>query len=297
MGSGGSKKLAEVEEIAWGLHESGEPIGSIMLADKLIGNRVSFSRRGTNAVTFGKEIAEPAFRALEEKHEKSNWDWYYLGICHGFGRGTKIDHSEAAKAFREATRLGNQYSLLEWAWEEYLTGTSRIETIYRLADVEGILEPLARNGIRALRILEFGPVREIGSINHAFRINEISKLLHLSIYHAAASRTINVEVEKEMRLDVEALKALDHSLANFVLFLIAKQSRANPTGESCEVWLEKAIDRDNKIFYAVMKQHYYLEQYQDLITRVCEEKNWQDWQCYQYIQEEFRHEGDEDWED
>lgn len=82
MGKVGTKTLAEIEEIAWDLHEGGSLVGTVMLGDKLLSNRISFSRRGTNAAALGKELLNSGFEQLNLKSSKTHWDWYYLGICY-----------------------------------------------------------------------------------------------------------------------------------------------------------------------------------------------------------------------
>lgn len=173
--------------------------------------------------------------------------------------------------------------------EGYLSGHSRIDTIYRLRTIKGVLERYAKSAIEALRILETGPVREVGGSSHAFRIFELSNLLHQSIYHSAVSRLINIEVEKELRMDIDELRRINTSSSSFVLFLIDRGSRTNPTGEAAGFWFAQSVDRDNEAFFPIIKQIYYnLDD--DLIAQfndTCIRNGWEDWDCYQFIQDEF----------
>lgn len=274
FGRGGREALCEAEKLAWDLHAFAAPAGSVLLADKLIRNRVSYCHRQLNVLPFARKLLEEAFVSLSDKAAKNPWDWYWFGICHASGRGTPVDHGRAADCFRRAREAGNPYAHYEEIWSAYLSGVPTLETIYRFRYCSGPLQKFARRSARALALLEMGPPRELGSGQQICRILEISELLHEFYFHDGGHRHINVQVGKEMRLDVDSLKTIATPPAFLTLFLIATKSPTNPTGRAPEAWLRAAVHPDNRPLLALAKREILAQDQLGLIAEVCRENGW-----------------------
>jgi hypothetical protein len=275
-GRGGREALCEKENIAWELHQSAAPAGSVLLGDLLIRNGVSFCRRELDAVPFARKLLKEGFAALAAKETKEHWDWYWLGNCHGLGRGTEVNHGKAADCFRQAREEGNSYAHYEEIWAAYLAGGPGLEAIFRFRYYSGPLQEFAEPSARALALLEMGPVRQVGSTQHICRILELSKLLREFYFHDGAHRHINVRVGKEMSLDVDALKAKGEPSAALALFLIATKSRANPTGKEPDAWLRAAVHPENRELLPLLKREILEEDRLKVVAEVCEANGWSD---------------------
>jgi hypothetical protein len=286
-GFGGSSALKEKEELAWSLHENGSAAGGMLLGDSLLRTRVSFARREVKVVPFARNLVEESFRALDTNSDKDQWDWYYLGIAHEFGRGTKVDHQEAAECFRRAKELGNPFAEFEEIWSRFLSDGELIEAVLRLRACEGRLKDFADASARSLSLIALGPTREIGSYQHAWRIHEISQLLHLFLYHDAGSRHINIAVEAELRSDIDALEEADSASAAFVLFLIAKRSRRNPTSNEPIHWLRLAATPDSGEFVSLLRRQNLTEEELKALSEVCTMNDWKDSEIAKYAASEF----------
>jgi len=268
--------MIEKERVAWELHQSAAPAGSVLLGDMLIRNRTSFCDRELNVVPFARKLLKEAFASLATKGTKDLWDWYWLGVCHASGRGTLVNQAAAADCFRQAREAGNQYAHYEEIWSAYLSGAPAVETIYRFRYCGGPLYEFgfAELSARALALLEMGPVRNIGSTQHICRILEISRLLGEFYFHDPGHRHINVRIEREMAGDVDALTAMNTPPAALTLYLIAKKSRSNPTGKEPDVWLRAAVHPDNDSLLAVTKRDILGEEQLKLIAEVCQQNGW-----------------------
>jgi len=283
--------------LAWELHESAAPAGTVLLGDRLIRNRVSFVKKELNVVPFARGLLERGLVSLAAKEAKDQWDWYYLGICHEFGRATPVDHRKAADCFRKAKKAGNNYAEFEEIWSSYLGGESALETIFRFRYCFGPLQSFAELSARALALLEMGPPREIGSVEQICRIIEISRLLHQFFFHDGGSRYVNRRVEQEMRLDIDALKAMATPSAALTLFLIYKRSRSNPAGEQPEILLRAAIHPENRSLVTIAKREIFDETQLKLITQVCHDNGWEETDICRFAVWALEHpdgEGDED---
>ena len=297
FGQGGSTALKETEDIAWFLHEQGSAAGGIMLGDKLLSNRVSFSRRDIKAVPFARSLVEESFSALISMSDKGQWDWYYLGIAWLFGRGTKVDHKQATDCFRQAKELGNPYAEFEEIWSRYLDDGEMIEAALRFRRCEGKLERYAEASARALSLIALGPSRELGSYKHAWRIFEISQLLHVFLYHDIGSRRINVAVEAEMRTDVEQLESLQSASVALVLYLIAKRSRSNPTSRDAIDWLRGAVTPSSgESFSLLTRQHLNTDELV-LVKDICRANQWENSKIARYVSSELELSDDEEGEE
>lgn len=271
-----SQDAYDKEALAWELHRSAAPAGSVLLGDELIRHRISFCDNQLDAVRFARKLLEEAFAALNAKEAKDGWDWYWLGICHELGRGTVVDQTKAADCFRHAREAGNLYAHYEEIWAEYLSGTPALETIFRFRYYSGPLQKFAELSARALALLEMGPVREVGSTKHILRMIEISKLLHEFYFHDGGKRQINIRVGKEMRCDVDALKAMANPTAALTLYLIAERSPVNPTGKTPDAWLRAAIHPDNHSLLTLLKREIFDETRLEKIAEVCQANGWEE---------------------
>jgi hypothetical protein len=268
--------LQEREALAWRLSESEGPLGKVLLGDLLLGQKVSYLRRDISALPFGRTLVAENFPVLAAQTDKNHWHWYYLGICHESGRGTPVDHAKAEEAFAMAHRLGNDVAGFEEIWAAYLRGASAMETVMRLRNYQGLVKPFARVSAKAIALLALGPVREIGSAEHVFRILELSGLLHEYFYHSAGARHIHVQTEAEMRQDLPPLKNLHTATAAVTLWLIARNSRRNPTGANPEEWLRQAIAPDNTSLAALIRQRVLDKEELDLVADLCDQHGWTD---------------------
>ena len=275
-GHNGAQDAYDKEMLAWELHRCAAPAGSVLLGDELIRHRISFCDKQLDAVSFARKLLEEAFTALIAKKAKDRWDWYWLGMCHELGRGTTVDQPKAAACFRHARESGNLFAHYEEIWADYLSGTPALETIFRFRYCSGPLQKFAELSARALGLLEMGPVREVGSTQHILRLIEISKLLHEFYFHDGGKRHISIRVGKEMRLDVDSLKAMANPTAALTLYLIAKQSPANPTDRTPEAWLRDAVHPENHSLLSLMKREIFDESRLEMITEVCQANGWQE---------------------
>jgi hypothetical protein len=278
FGKGGSNAIKDREDILWQLHESGSPAAGLLLADRLLGLRISFSRKDIDAVPFARTLARESFAALVALEPKTHWDWYALGCAHASGRGgTDVSHAEAAKCFLMAHETGNAYAGYEAIWEAYLGGGSVYEAIHRFRACEGRLQHFARLSQTSLALIALGPAREVGGYSHAWRIHEIAGILRVFLYHTAGSRRINIAVEAELRADQEALETMAQSPAPaLVLYLIAKHSRRNPTTKPALEWLRQALDKDSPEFLALLKLQEPNDEEVRMIAEACAACGWQD---------------------
>ncbi len=274
-GSGGSNVLQENERLAWELHDCGGPAGKVLLGDALLRTRISYLRKDVKAVPFARKLLEEGFAALSVKDPKEHWDWYYLGLCHELGRGTPVNHTQAAECFRNAKDAGNAYAEYEEMWSAFLGGTAAIETILQLRIYSGRLKEFAKRSAVALALLEMGPVREIGGGQHMWRILELSNCLREDYYHKAGGAHISVNIEKEFRLDVDSLKSMKTPCAALILFLISERSRSNPTGEQPDVWLCKATHPENSHLLSLVPGNNLSDEHLHSIVEVCIENRWQ----------------------
>lgn len=286
-GFGGSSALKEKEELAWSLHENGSAAGGMLLGDSLLRTRVSFAGRDVKVVPFARNLVEESFHALDTNSDKDQWDWYYLGIAHEFGRGTKVDHQEAAECFRRAKELGNPFAEFEEIWSRFLSDDELIEAILRFREYEGRLKDFADASARSLSLIALGPTREIGSYQHAWRILEISQLLHLFLYHDAGSRHINITVEAELRSDIDALEEADSSSAAFVLYLIAKRSRRNPTSNEPIHWIRLATTPNSAEFFSLLRRQHLTEEELKALSEEFTVNDWEDSEIAKYVSSEL----------
>lgn len=254
FGQGGSDAIKAMEDILWELHGCGSLAAGMLLADRLIDLRNSFSRRDIEVVPFARALAHECFEQLLVLGEKSHWDWYALGCAHASGRGTVVAHAEAARCFQRAWEAGNAYAGYEAIWEAYLGGGTILAAIHGFRAYEGRLKSFAETSLASLGLIALGPAREIGSYSHAWRIHEITRIMRVFLYHTAGSRRINVEIEAELRVDLESLEAMGSApSASMVLYLIAKYSRRNPTSKPALEWLRQAMEHDSPEFLALLR--------------------------------------------
>lgn len=275
-GSGGFPALKKKEGIAWSLYESGSAAGGMLLGDSLLTTRVSYLRRDLKVVPFARTVVDESFQALNEIEEKGEWDCYYLGIAHEFGRGTKVDHKLASEFFQKAKELGNPYGEFEAIWSGFLSDKAIYNAVSRFRSCEGKLACFAAASAQSLSLLALGPARDIGSYPHAWRIIEISQYLHQFLYHDAGSRHINITVEAELRGDVGVLESLNTAAAAFVLYLIASGSRRNPTSEDSNHWLRLAVVPNCIEFVSLAKGRNLSGEELKLILDVCDSNEWCD---------------------
>ena len=238
------ERMAEMEKIAWRLHEGSDPAGTIMLGDMLLTRGHSYVKGDLKVRAFAHEILPAAHLELVAKPPTDQWDWYWLGISHEMGRGTRVDHEQAAKAFQESRLQGNVLAGFEEIWSAYLAGASATESAARFAAYEGPAKQPALRSAKALNAMA-APPPEVGSESHLARIRELASLRHGDYWHISGHRLINVVAEAEFRKDLEALKALDTPVSALILHVIARSAAHNPTGESPEAWLRKSLSWDN----------------------------------------------------
>lgn len=276
-GHGGCDAIKAKEDILWQFHESGSVAAGLLLADSLLGLRNSFSRSELDVMPFARTLARESFDALVALEPKTHWDWYSLGCAHASGRGTCVAHAEAAKCFLSAHESGNAYAGYEAIWEAYLGGGAIYEAIHRFRSYEGRLLHFAQLSQTSLGLIAHGPARKIGGYPHAWRIHEITRTMRVFLYHTAGSRRVNIEVEAELRADLEALESMDRSpSAALVLYIISKHSRRNPTSKPALEWLRQAIDKDSPEFLALLKlQQPQLDEVRMLVD-ACAASGWQD---------------------
>ena len=286
-GSGGSDALKEKEEIAWRLYEEGSAAGGMLLGDLLISGRVSFARKDIQVVPFARELVVQSLQALNAIADKTHWDWYYLGLAHDSGRGTTVDYRRAAECYRQSKELGNPYAEFEEIWFEYLSGSNILEAILRFRACEGRLKQYAEASARALSLLALGPVREMGSYQHAWRVFELSRLLHVFLYHDKGQRQLHIAIEAEWRAEVPQLEALGTASSALVLFLIAKRSRRNPTTQEALHWLRLAATPDSKEFFAIVKAQLNDENELRLLSELCAENQWGDSELARFVASEL----------
>lgn len=238
--------------------------------------RLSHVRKDINAVPFARGLLAKSFADLDAKTPKDAWDWYWLGICYGVGRGTSVDHSKAAGAFRTARLLGNCFAEFEEIWTAFLSGMPAQEAIARLKEYSGPLQTYAKLSAAALTTLAIGPSVDIGNSHHVFRVLEISNLLREFYYHKGGSQHINIAVEAEMRQDIEQLKQCLTATSALALFIISKSSRRNPTGDDPSAWLRKSVHPENSaLIELVMGNHLSAEDIQ-LASNICQQNGWED---------------------
>lgn len=286
-GSGGSASLKEKEEIAWRLHEQGNAAGSMLLGDKLISSRVSFARSDIQVVPFARELVVQSFQALNAIADKTHWDWYYLGLAHDSGRGTTVDYRKAAECYRRSKELGNPYAEFEEIWFEYLAGGPIMGAVLRFRACEGRLKQFAEASAAALSLLALGPVREMGSYQHAWRVFELSRLLHQFLYHDKGQRQVHIAIEAEWRAEVPQLEALESPSSALVLYLIAKRSRRNPTSQKALHWLRLAATPDSQEFFAILKGQLSDEDELRLLSERCIENHWGDSDLARFVASEL----------
>jgi hypothetical protein len=270
------KSLTEREQIAWKLHEAGNEAGAAMLGDMFLTFRNSFAGRVEDAVTAGRALASQGFAALTAKPGKSDWDWYWLGMCHGYGRGTPPNHVLAAECFRNAYEMGNEFAEYEEIWFAYLGGGSAIEAVFRLRRYAGPLKKYAAEAARCLSILAHGPVKEIGTEPHLFRILELGTLRHNELFHDIGRRRITTAIQAEMETDLDLLKAQEDPLAALALFLLATTAPRNPTKEPPETWLRKAVNPENLPLLALVEQLQLTEMNLKTVIQTCRLNGWDD---------------------
>ncbi|MBX7210788.1 MAG: SEL1-like repeat protein [Verrucomicrobiaceae bacterium] len=286
-GSGGGDALKAKEAIAWRLHEQGSAAGGMLLGDSLISGRVSFLRKDIQVVSFARELVVRSFQALNAIADKTHWDWYYLGLAHESGRGTTVDYSQAVECYRRSKELGNPYAEFEEIWFEYLARSNILEAILRFRSCEGRLKHFAEATARALSLLALGPVREMGSYQHAWRIFELSRLLHVFLYHDKGQRQLHIAIEAEWRAEVPQLEVLGTASSALVLFLIAKRSRCNPTSQKALHWLRLAARPDSQEFFAIVKGQLNDEDELRLLSEVCAENQWGDSELARFVASEI----------
>lgn len=283
----GSDALKEKEEIAWRLHEQGSAAGGMLLGDLLISRRVSFARKDIQVVPFARELVVQSFQALNAIADKTHWDWYYLGLAHESGRGTTVNYSQAVECYRRSKELGNPYAEFEEIWFEYLARNNIMAAILRFRACEGRLKPYAEASARALSLLALGPVRELGSYPHAWRIFELSRLLHVFLYHDKGQRHLHIAIEAEWRADLPQLEALGTASAALVLFQIAKRSRRNPTSHKPLHWLRLAARPDSQEFFAIFKGQLDDEEELQVLSDLCAENHWGDSELARFVASEL----------
>ncbi|MCW1923993.1 hypothetical protein OKA05_15605 [Luteolibacter arcticus] len=247
------KTMEEKEAIAWRLHETSAPEGTLLLGDLLIELGYSKLKPDLKARTYTRETLLPgAFQALVAKPPADQWDWYWLGIAYEMGRGTDTNHELAAKAFEQSRLLGNDLAGFEEAWAAYLANGHPAEGAERFSRVEGPLRKCAAAAAAAFKCLS-SPSDPPGSEGYLERIRGLAKLLHADYRHTGGSRRINVTVEAELRKDLEALKEEGTPLGALTLYFVAKGSRRNPTGETEDVWLARSLHRDNGVLLKFLR--------------------------------------------
>jgi hypothetical protein len=206
-----------------------------------------------------------------------------LGCAHASGRGTSVAHTESGICFQTAHDTGNAYAGYEAIWETYLGGGSIYEAIHRFRSYEGRLQHFAQASQASLGLIAHGPARGIGGYAHAWRIHEITRIMRVFLYHTAGARRINIEVEAELRADLEALEAMEKSpAAALVLYMISKHSRRNPTSKPAIEWLRQAIDRDSPEFLALLKLQEPQPDEVQMLADACNASGWQDSELGRY---------------
>lgn len=286
-GMGGSDALKEKEEIAWTLHAQGSAAGSMLLGNSLLRSRTSFSRKDIHVVPFARALVIESFQALQAIEKKTHWDWYYLAVAHEAGRGTPVNHEQAACCYRRSKEMGNAYAEFEEIWFHYLSHGNIIEAILRFRSCEGRLKNFAEASARSLSLIALGPVREMGSYQHAWRVIELSRLLHEFLYHDAGSRHINIAVEAEWRSDVRQIEDIRSASAAFVLYLIAKRSRRNPTSQEPLHWLRLAATLDSTEFLSIVKRQIHNEDELRLLSDICVANQWSHSELAQFVASEL----------
>ncbi len=298
FGRRGSDDIRAREDILWKLHESGDATAGLLLADRLLDLRISFSRSELDAVPFARELARQSFQALVELEPKTHWDWYALGIAHAAGRGTGVSPLEAAKCYRNAHDYGNAYAGYETIWETYLGGGSIYQAISQFRSYEGRLKNFARASQVSLGLVAHGRVREVGGYAHAWRIHEIGCIMRVFLYHTVGSRRINIAVEAELRADLKTLESPELSPSSaFVLYLIAKHSRRNPTSRTAIEWLRHALDGESPDFLALLKLQEPDAGEMRMIADACAACGWQNSKLARFAAERIKEwECDEEYE-
>lgn len=239
---GWEKQIKAKESVAWELHDDFPPTGSLVLANLILDQGMSYLKRDIGTKAFAKELVADAFEATQQLEDKDDWDYYYLGICHAYGRGTKQDYSQATEAFSKSAEAGGYYAEFEAIWARYLAGGSRLDAVLSLTALRGKLADFAAFSARALTLLELGPPKELASEAHIARILLMKRALHDFIYHDRGARQINIAIEKELREGVAGLQDLGTSRGNFALYLTTQASRTNPTDKDPIDWFKDAVD-------------------------------------------------------
>lgn len=276
---GGSSPTGYLESLAWKLHEELSPTGSLALAGRLLAYRVSFLRKDINAVKFARSLIESASAELSARESKDHWDCYFLAGC-------CKDSKEAVKWYFTAADKGNRYALFEGIWEELLSGGSRLEAILKLRQCSGSLRPYAQLGADSLSFLSTGPVREIGTTAHVFRVLQLSEIQHRQIANMRGSRMINVEVAREFERDAAALKELSTPLANFILYLIERNARGRATGKTSLEWLDAAVCPDLPELCDYFKVQRFRDEELDVIIAKVNEQGWRDSELCRLVEAE-----------
>ncbi|RYD48589.1 MAG: hypothetical protein EOP83_26310, partial [Verrucomicrobiaceae bacterium] len=133
-----SKTMEEKESIAWRLHETAAPEGTILLGDLLIEFGYSKEKPDLKARSYARETLLPGVvEAMVAKPPADQWDWYWLGIAYEMGRGTDTDHDLAAGAFEKSRLLGNGLAGFEGAWSAQLASGDFSDGAERFSRVEG----------------------------------------------------------------------------------------------------------------------------------------------------------------
>lgn len=241
---GWEKQIKAKESVAWEIYEGFPPTGGLVLGHLILEQGTSYLRRDIGTKEFAKKLVSESFNATQQLEEKDDWDYYYLGLSHAYGRGTARDYSLAAEAFAKSAETGNYYAEFEAIWARLLAGGSRLEAILDLTSLRGKLADFAAYSARALTLLELGPPREPASAAHITRLLLMRRALHDFIYHAHGARQINIAIEKELREGVAELKSLKTRRGNLALYLTTQASRTNPTDRDPLAWFRDAVDPD-----------------------------------------------------
>lgn len=265
---GWEKQIKAKENVAWELHEGFPPTGSLVLSHLILEQGRSYLKRDIGTKDFAKALVAEAFQATQNLESKDDWDFYYLGLSHAYGRGTPRDYLLAAESFTKSAEAGSYYAEFEAIWARHLAGGSRLEAILDLTSLRGKLADFAAYSARALTLLELGPPKELASEAHIARLLLMRRALHDFIYHDHGSRQINIAIEKELREGVEELKALRTSRGNLALYLTTKASRTNPTDRKPLDWFRDAIDPDvPELLFLCKRQQLDVEELRMIVDR------------------------------
>ena len=265
---GWEKQIKAKENVAWEIYEAFPPTGGLVLGHLILEQGTSYLKRDVGTKEFAKGLVTESFQATQKLEEKDDWDYYYLGLSHAYGRGTSRSYSLATEAFAKSAKTGSYYAEFEAIWARHLAAGSRLEAILDLTSLRGKLADFAAYSARALTLLELGAPKELASEAHIARLLLMRRALHDFIYHDHGARQINIAIEKELREGVEELRALNTPRGNLALYLTTQASRTNPTDRDPLDWFRDAVHPDvPELLFLCQKQQLDVEELRTIVDR------------------------------